>query len=108
MNVSGKTPGNKLHLTAWPANEGARRLAWWIGSTHGGDVAAAAARFGCETSTIDRLIAGEIVPGTELALPVGLVTDGFICRKDWQRAAAGGWFDQPEARASIAEMARAA
>ncbi|MEG3153026.1 hypothetical protein U1769_24295 [Sphingomonas sp. ZT3P38] len=95
----------KMHLAAVVPNEGARRLAWAIAQQHDADIVAFAAAAQVSCSVVDRLIAGEIVPGTDLALPVGFASDGFVSRMDWQREPAGWWFDRPSARPSLRRMA---
>jgi hypothetical protein len=98
----------KLHLPAKVPNEGARRLAWRIGEFHKGDIGAFARVAQVSSSMIERLIAGEIVPGTDLALPVGFASDGFVSRRDWQTDAVGGWFERPSPRPSLLNMMKAA
>lgn len=93
----------KLHLVGKPATEGARRLAWHIGRAHRGDVAAFAADCGVSPMNIDRLLTGEIVPGTDLALRVGLGSDGYVSRRDFQIRALAGWLSRPSDRPSLAE-----
>ena len=97
----------KMHLSARPANEGARRLAWWIVERAQGDVDTAAREFGCDPATVERIVIGEIIPATDLALPIGLVTDNFISRRDWRNPPAAGWFVRPTARQTVAELAAA-
>jgi hypothetical protein len=87
----------KMHLVAKPPNEGARRLAWWIG-THGATAFAHFARsIGSHVGYVDRILAGEIVPGEDLARRIGLTTGHFVARRDWRRPACAGWFDPVEA-----------
>lgn len=94
----------RLHLPAIVPNEGARRLAWVILDRHRGDMAAFADTARLPEAVLDRLLVGEIVPGTDIALPIGVATDGFILRRDWQVGPDGGWFDRPSARPSLAGM----
>jgi hypothetical protein len=94
----------KMHLGARAPNEGARRLAWTVGQQHSGDIAAFAAAAQVSVSIVERLLAGEIVPGTDLALPIGFASDGFISRADWQTEALGGWFEAPSAHPSLRRM----
>lgn len=88
----------KMHLAAKVPNEGARRLAWWIGTRFGGDVDAFADAALISASMTQRLLAGEIVPGTDLAEPIGFASEDFVSRLDWQRPAIAGWFAVPPAR----------
>ena len=86
----------KMHLPARVPNEGARRLARWIArQTHGRiDLAATALRI--DVVVLERLIAGEIIPGDALAGPLWQRTgiDKFL----FQRDARFGWFHMPAPR----------
>lgn len=91
----------KMHLAARVPNEGARRLAWWIGerTTPRRNAFEALARaIGCHVSFVDRVLDGDIVPGEDLARRIGLTTGHFIDRRDWRHPPEGGWFDPVEAR----------
>jgi hypothetical protein len=91
----------KLHLKAKAPNEGARRLAWWIGERMRWNPSAfddLAGSIGAHVSFVDRVIEGEIVPGEDLARRIGLATSNFIDRRDWRRPPLGGWFDAVEDR----------
>jgi hypothetical protein len=88
----------KLHLRARAPNEGARRLAQWILATCAGDLARAAKLVpGWAIATFERLIAGDVVPGSELIEP--LARRAGIEPAAWRRPPAGGWFDPPASRA---------
>ena len=92
---------SKMHLIAKVPNEGARRLAWWVGQRVAAGFAAydnLADAIGSHVSFIDRVLSGEIVPGEDLARRLGVATGGFVDRRDWRTAAAGGWFDAIEHR----------
>jgi hypothetical protein len=89
---------SRMHLGAKVPNEGARRLAWWIGERFAGDVAAFARAARVGVATIERLIAGEIAPGTDIVLPIGVATLGTVHRTDWRRQPLGSWFDRPPFR----------
>ncbi|MFZ3483891.1 hypothetical protein [Sphingomonas sp. 3-13AW] len=89
---------SKLHLGATVPNEGARRLAAFVGKRGWTpEQVAAAARD--EAMTIHRLIAGELTPGGDLAHRIWLATDGAVGRREWGRPPEGGWFDAVVARA---------
>ena len=89
---------SKLHLGATVPNEGARRLAAFIGKHRWTpEQMADAARDG--VMIIHRLIAGELTPGGDLAHRLWLATDGSVDRRDWRRPAEGGWFDAVVVRA---------
>ncbi|HEU0045098.1 hypothetical protein [Sphingomonas sp.] len=85
----------KMHLGAKVPNEGARRLAWWIGREHRGDVRVAARDLpGCGETTVERMLAGEVVPGAVLTQV--LMQRAGIGWRLWQKPPAGGWFENPE------------
>ena len=85
----------KMHLGAKVPNEGARRLAWWIGQEHRGDLRSASQTLpGCSVTTLERLLVGDIVPGAVL-IEV-LSRRGGIGWRLWRRPASGGWFEAPE------------
>jgi len=87
----------KLHLKAKVPNEGARRLARWLGEQRCADAAfeSVARQIGSHVSIVDRLISGEIEPGAMVAHAVWVATEGAVHRRDWRRAPEGGWFDAP-------------
>lgn len=94
---------SKMHLPARVPNEGARRLAWWIGERSRPSYnafEAFAVAIGSHVSFVDRVLFGEIVPGEDLARRIGRATGGFIDRRDWRRRPKGGWFDRPIAHYS--------
>ncbi|RIA37500.1 hypothetical protein DFR49_3385 [Hephaestia caeni] len=97
-----------MHLIATVPNEGARRLAWWIGQLGPDAYDAFAAAMGSHVSFVDRILAGEIVPAAHLAQRIGAVTSDFIDRRDWRRPAAGGWFDPVAPRDGSARCGRRA
>jgi hypothetical protein len=96
---------NKMHLAARVPNEGARRLAWFLG--HGGDQAFDhfARSIRRHVSYIDRLISGEIEPGGEESHAIYCATNGEVWSRDWRRPADGGWADQPADRPVLAKAA---
>jgi hypothetical protein len=88
-----------MHLTAKVPNEGARRLAWWLGNRPGDDALDRFAEaIGQHVGYIDRLLSGEVLPGGEVAHSVWLATGGAVWRFDWRTPARGGWFDEPAER----------
>jgi hypothetical protein len=89
----------KMHLVARVPNEGARRLAWWIGRECKGNLGAAAWRLFVDAAQLERLLDGTMVPGTVLLADLIPRTDGAMTRPDWYRDPAGGWFDEPVSRA---------
>ena len=96
----------KMHLGTRVPNEGARRLAWWIGRHCFGTLTLAALRLRVPAATLQRLLSGELIPGEELVRPLGIATGDAVQRCDWRRAAQGGWFEQPGER--FAQERRAA
>ncbi len=88
----------KMHLRARVPNEGARRLAWWLGERGGAGVGRLASAGECDIERIERLLAGELEPGAELAFRISRATGGAVVTRDWRDAAAGGWGDRPAER----------
>lgn len=88
---------SKLHLVASVPNLGAHKLAWIVGrAASPADALAAFARAaGGNAMLFDRLITGEIVPGSVLAAEIQLWSRGVIDRRDWRRPALRWWFEQP-------------
>lgn len=95
----------KLHLTGTPPNEGARLLGRRIASAYRGNLLRAGKAMRVAPGTLQRLVAGEIVPGEELAGDVGRATANGIARLDWQRQPRGGWFDALDAGVAQAQVA---
>lgn len=89
---------SKMHLGVRPPNEGARRLAWWVWQSCRGNLIVAAKQCGTKLDTLQRLIAGELIPGEELVRPITIGTGDAVGRADWRRDATGGWFDEPASR----------
>ena len=64
---------NKMHLAREVVAErgAARRLAWWIANSCSGKLPLAAKRGAAPSlDTLQRLLAGEIIPGEELVRPI--------------------------------------
>jgi hypothetical protein len=87
-----------MHLGARVPNEGARRLAWWIGRQAGFSMTGASIVLRVPLGTLQRLVAGELIPGEELCRPLGIATGEEVQRMDWRRPPQGGWFDEPSSR----------
>ena len=83
---------SKMHLTARVPNEGARQLARWIGQRHreaaGSGFARLAAR-GIGRVLVDRLLAGEVLPGAEMLMLLASATERGVDHRAWRRPAAG-------------------
>ncbi|WP_109808399.1 hypothetical protein [Sphingosinithalassobacter portus] len=88
----------KMHLTAKVPNAGAHRLAWWLGAQGDGAFDALASNAMIDTAMIDRIIAGQLLPGHEIGLAVMQATDGAVMPRDFYRASDRGWFERPAAR----------
>ena len=92
------------HLVARVPNDGARRLVWWwLEPQSGGERILRRAELR-RTAKVDdillaRLLAGEIVPGGELAYRIRQATTGAVRVSDWRVRPAGGWGDRPGERA---------
>lgn len=96
----------KMHLVACVPNEGARRLADWIGRECGGDLHAAATRLRVSAIQLSGLLDGSVLPGELMLADLVWRTERAMTSLDWYRKAAGGWFDAIADRS--AGMAKAA
>lgn len=101
----------KMHLrAAGPANDGAHRLAWWIGTQP--DAQAAFEIVGAslgDIGAVDRMLSGELTPGMAWGLALRDATDGAVLPHDWYHDATCGWFDAPAAvRDALTPIAKAA
>lgn len=85
----------KIHLSAVPGNEGARRLVWLL-LDHDAKARAQLRRRQCSDMMIDRLVAGEIVPGRLLGVMIHLVSEGAIEARHWNSPPTAGWFERPQ------------
>ncbi len=83
----------KMHLVACVPNEGARRLAAWIGRECGGDLHTAARQLHVDAIQLSRLLDGSMLPGSILLMDLIWRTERAMTAIDWYRDAAGGWFD---------------
>ncbi|MAW99771.1 MAG: hypothetical protein CMN72_09565 [Sphingomonas sp.] len=94
----------KMHLCARVPNEGARRLAWFIGRLQ--TVEPRAAEILAEVSLvpldrIERLISGELLPDWDAGLPLARASGAQLGISDFYRDASGGWFDPVESRSLV-------
>ncbi|WP_010184751.1 hypothetical protein [Sphingomonas sp. PAMC 26605] len=96
----------KMHLVACVPNEGARRLANWVGRECRGDLHVAAWRLHVEAIQLSRLLDGSMLPGEILLTDLVWRTERAMTPLDWYRKAAGGWFDAiAERSAGMADAA---
>lgn len=86
---------SKIYLTAFPANEGARRLAWLLCDREARARAQLRRRF-VSDMMIHRLIIGDVTPGMDLGTAIHLVSEGAITARHWNSPAEAGWFDRPQ------------
>lgn len=83
----------KMHLVARVPNEGARLLAWALGTNPRlWDVLT---DHGIGRIKIDRLLAGELTPGGIDGTVMMLRTKMLIRAHHWNQAPLGGWFERP-------------
>ena len=97
----------KMNLCAKVPNEGARRLAWWLGEALERDAQAfdtLAHEAAIDVGMIDRLLSGEMLPGWDIGLSIAEATGGAVWPADFRMSPRGGWFDRPAPR----EVRRAA
>jgi len=86
----------KMHLGAHAPSEGARRVAQWVAREHGGDLDRAAARVWVTASIVQRVINGEIEPGTTLGASLSKACG--VKARMFKRPARAGWFFEPAAQ----------
>lgn len=96
----------KMHLVARVPNEGAHRLAWWIGEQVDGSAAIddLARRIGFGVMIVDRLLTGEVTPAERVGMAIMAATRGAVEPRDWYRATDARWGEAPASR----EIAKAA
>ncbi len=87
----------RLHLSARVPNEGARRLAWWLGENTD-RFPALIREVGMSEETIHRLISGELEPAAIMSYVISQATGGSVVSRDWRTAPRGWWFDRPTPR----------
>lgn len=81
----------RMHLTGSPPNLGAHLLAWEIGLEPERMVPFETRHPGM----IDRLLAGEIVPGTDIAAELSQLSGGRVPVGAWRRLSWGSWGRPP-------------
>ncbi|WP_242095437.1 hypothetical protein [Sphingomonas sp. CROZ-RG-20F-R02-07] len=81
-----------MHLPAVVPNEGARLLAAWMVAQPVGTYRRFVQRVG-GVIMADRLIAGEVRPGLDLAFSIYAFTSSAVMIASWGRPAKGWWFD---------------
>lgn len=88
----------KLHLTAVPSSEGARRVAQWVITLPGGIVQAAEA-LEISEEWVQRIVDGDLVPGLRIGGRLWALMG--VTAAMFQHKARTGWFDRvPEALAA--------
>lgn len=90
----------KVFLSARPANEGVRRLAWWLL-----DEAVPRQILGLRRSklasadvgeiSLNRLLAGELLPGEVMGWAISRATRGAVRVGDWRDLPEGAWAERP-------------
>lgn len=86
----------KPYLSAQPANEGARRLAWLLCDRDlGGNARRQLNQQGCSNVMIDRLLDGGITPGLGIGTLIHIISEGAIVARHWNSAAQAWWFERP-------------
>ncbi|MGN5376130.1 hypothetical protein [Sphingomonas hankookensis] len=88
----------KLFLPARVPNEGARRLAAWLQSVPPVRAIRAMGNAGIDAAKVDRLIAGELIPGADERWAIACATGHAVYVRDWSVAACGRWGDPVPAR----------
>lgn len=88
----------KLFLPARVPNEGARRLAAWVQSVPPFRAARALGNAGIDAAKVDRLIAGELIPGADDRWAILRATGDAVYVRDWSVPARGRWGDPMSAR----------
>ncbi len=92
----------KVFLSARPANEGARRLAWWLlddqltppqrylrrRQLHASGIALG-------EIMLNRLLSGELLPGEEQGWAISCATRGAVRVGDWRDLPEGAWSERP-------------
>jgi hypothetical protein len=83
----------RLRLGVRVPNEGARRLAHWIMREPIGTLDKLLRKIGMGQIDIERMMAGELTPDAFVGHQIFAFTRCNVPINDWDRDAAGGWFD---------------
>ncbi len=88
----------RMHLSAKVPNDGAHRLAWYLGERGDDafDVLADAAMI--QVGMIDRMLSGQLLPCGEIGFALMQATDGAVRPRDFYRACDRRWFGRPAVR----------
>ena len=97
-----------MHLTAAVPNEGARRLAWIVGSAEDPAAALAGLEAKIGFGAVDRIVSGALLPALGMGAQIWAWSGGQIDAYDFRHAPEGWWFDRPESRRAQRVLARAA
>ena len=97
-----------MHLTAAVPNEGARRLAWFIGNAETPAAAVAELESHLGFGAIDRIVSGALLPGVRMGAKLWAWSGGQIDAHDFRHPPKGWWFDRPASRQMTRVLARAA
>jgi hypothetical protein len=90
---------NKLFLPAKVPNEGARRLAAFVQSLPSpAAVRRMLAVAGIDRPKLDRMVAGELLPGADERFAITRATGDAVLMRDWSTTARGRWGDPVPAR----------
>ncbi|KQN91564.1 hypothetical protein ASE90_01810 [Sphingomonas sp. Leaf67] len=89
---------SKLYLPAQVPNEGARRLSAWFLSRSSISARGALASVGVDFGKLDRMVAGELIPGADERFAIALATGHAVLVRDWSSPARGHWGDPVPAR----------
>lgn len=81
-----------LRLGVRVPNEGARRLAIFIMREPVGTLDKMLRKLGIGQISLERMMVGEITPGSDIGYQIFAFTLGDVLMTDWDRPAEGGWF----------------
>lgn len=81
-----------LRLGVRAPNEGARRLAIFIMREPVGTLDKLLRKLGIGQISLERMMVGEITPGSDISYQIYAFTLGDVLMNDWDRPAEGGWF----------------
>lgn len=83
----------KLYLPARVPNEGARRLAAFLTGVPATRARRALGAAGLDAIRVDRLIAGELIPGADERYAIARATGHAVLVRDWSVQPWGRWGD---------------